>query len=476
MKRIVIASLILFLHTTYIMALSLGSDSNDQAGRQRAPENSRATPIKEKVNALVRPYLNSRSFSGAVLVARDGKIVVNKGYGMASYEYNVPVTTQTKFYVASISKSFTAAAVLLLQEKGLLNVNDPISRFIPDFPNGERITIHQLLTHTSGITNYITFPDFADLSKRFYTVEQVTDLFRNKPLIFQPGQRSSYSNSNYALLAYIIEKVSGLKYGEFLRTSFFDPLGMSDTGHPGYPNEIITHLASAYSPVGFREFETARYMDRSILIGAGSLYSTTTDLFKWIQGLAAGRVLKKNSLEQMFKDHTSGGRGYGWIIRNLWNRKVTAGNGWDGVGFAGDLMYFSSEGLTVIVLGNVNISSVTGEIAAGVSAIALREKSDTLKIDPAPISGQFAHRLTGKYKLGDDFFVPGTILDIVEKNGSLFEQQRNPDRLIGLIRISDLEFIHRSSWGRIKFKVDKKGETTGMLFYGRFEAAKLTEN
>lgn len=428
--------------------------------RQFADLSSKPT-LQNEIDLLVAPYLDSSSFSGDILVARNGKIVFNKGYGFANYEHAVPVKPQTKFYIASITKSFTAAAILLLQERGKLTVNDPVSRFIPDFTSGEQVTLHHLLTHTSGIADFLRFPDFFDVSKKQYTTEEAINLFRNKPLIFKPGERSAYSNSNYVVLAYIIEKVSGQTYSNFLKTNFFIPLGMTNTGQPNQSNELVPNLASGYGPAGFSEFETARYYDRSIMTGAGSLYSTTEDIAKWIEGLLAGRVLKKDSVEQMYK----GADTYSLPVRKFLNRDVIVVNGWDGAGFAGTLMHFINEGVTVVVLGNLNISTVAIDLANNVSAIALKEKAEPLKISKKTVSAELTHKLVGKYQLGDDFFVAGTIMEIVEKDGRLYEQTQNPSRLIGLIPLSDLEFIHRSSWGRIKFEINEKGEVSGLLFY-----------
>lgn len=431
--------------------------------------------LQSRIDALVVPYFDSSSFSGDILAIRNGQVLFNKGYGLADRERVVPITPQTKFYIASISKSFTAAAILLLQERGNLRVNDPVSRFINDFPNGERITIHNLLTHTSGIADYVRFANFAELSKRPYTTGEIIALFRNQPLLFNPGERSSYSNSNYVLLAHIIEKVSGLRYAEFLKLNFFKPFGMKNTGQPDASNQSVANLSNGYTTVGLHGFEAARYFDHSISTGAGSLYSTTEDIGKWIEGILAGRVLKKSSVEQMYKTHADGASGYSWSLGKLWNRDAIIENGWDGVGFAGTLIHFPTEKVTVVVLGNLNISSVTGEIANRVSALIMGENPEPLKIDREPVPAGLATRLVGKYKLGDDFFVPGTVIEIVESEGNLYEQQRNPDRLIGLIRISELEFIHRSSWGKVKFELDDKGEVTGMLFYGSFHASRLPQ-
>src|SRR3970040_1295413 len=157
--------------------------------------------IGAKVDFYVQPYLEGNNFSGAVFIARKGKVLVSKGYGMANYELGAPNTPRTKFHIASVSKPFTAAAIMILQERGLLSTDDPLTKFIPDYPNGDKITLHHLLTHTSGIPNVNDFPDYDRDSKFPHTTGNLVEMFKHQPLEFQPGERYRYSNSNYNLLA-----------------------------------------------------------------------------------------------------------------------------------------------------------------------------------------------------------------------------------------------------------------------------------
>jgi CubicO group peptidase (beta-lactamase class C family) len=174
--------------------------------------------IEAKVNAYVKLYLDVGGFNGNILIVENGKVLLSKGYGMANFELGVPNTPQTKFHLGSISKTFTAAAILLLEERGQLRVNDPLTKFIPDYPNGDKITLHHLLSNTWGIPNINNFPEYNTWSKFPHTPADLIEKFKNKPLDFQPGERGyTESNSNYNLLAYIIEKLSGKSYGEFLK-------------------------------------------------------------------------------------------------------------------------------------------------------------------------------------------------------------------------------------------------------------------
>ena len=249
-------------------------------------------------------------------------MLLSKGYGMANFELNVPNTPQTKFHLGSVSKTFTAAAIMILQERGKLNVHDPLSKYIPDYPNGDRITLHHLLTNTSGIPNVNNFPEYATQSKFPHTPSDLIPMFKQKPLDFEPGTRGyTESNSNYNLLAYIIEKLSGQTYGEFLKQNIFGPLGLRDTNHDGDASVLIANKASGYVPVGATSVENAPYLDWSIKTGNGSIYSTVEDLLSWDRALYAEKILKKSSLQQMFTEQ------YGWFYGKRLNRTVVRMNG-----------------------------------------------------------------------------------------------------------------------------------------------------
>ena len=187
--------------------------------------------LDARVDSYLAPYVKGKNFLGAVLVAQGDRVLVNRAYGAASYELQVPNSPETRFHIASVSKPFTAAAILLLEQRGMLHVSDPVSRFLPAFPNGQKITLQHLLTHTSGITNVNNLPEYATASRFAQTPATLIELFQSKPLGFEPGTKYEYSNSNYNILAFVIEQVSGKSYGEFLRENIFVPLGLQDTGH-----------------------------------------------------------------------------------------------------------------------------------------------------------------------------------------------------------------------------------------------------
>src|SRR5579884_3577971 len=177
-----------------------------------------------RMDQIVQSYVSSHEFMGAVLVARD-KIILSKGYGFANLEWNIPDSPQAKFRLGSLTKQFTAAAILLLEERGKLNINDPIRKYMPDAPPAwEKITFFHLLTHTSGIPGFTEFPDYPAKEPFATTPQKLVDRFRDKPLDFEPGTRWKYSNSGYVLLGYLLEKISGEAYAKFLRENIFTPL------------------------------------------------------------------------------------------------------------------------------------------------------------------------------------------------------------------------------------------------------------
>ncbi len=239
-----------------------------------------------------------KQFMGTVLVAQDGKVLLDKGYGFANLEWDIPNTPTTKFRLGSLTKQFTAASILLLEERGKLKIEDPVKKYMPDAPAAwDKITIFHLLTHTSGIPNFTGFPDYESTEAIPTTPEKLVARFRDKPLEFEPGTKWNYSNSGYVLLGYLLEKISGQKYSEFVQQNIFTPLGMKDSGYDSN-SAVIARRAAGYSrspngPVN------AGYVDMTIPFSAGALYSTTEDLLRWEQGLFGGKVLTAASLAKM---------------------------------------------------------------------------------------------------------------------------------------------------------------------------------
>src|SRR5262245_3493746 len=243
-----------------------------------------------RLDAIVQPYVQDKTFMGTVLVARGADVLLSKGYGSANLEWDIPNTPSTKFRLGSITKQFTAASILLLEERGNLKLDDPIRTYLQDAPDAwDRVRIFNLLTHSSGIPNFTSFPDYRALEPFETPLTKTIAAFRDKPLDFAPGEKMSYSNSGYLLLGYVIEKASGVSYEQFVRDNTCTPLSMKDSGYDSNA-AIIAHRAAGYTPSP-KGPVNAGFIHMSIPHAAGALYSTTEDLLRWEQGLFGGTIV-----------------------------------------------------------------------------------------------------------------------------------------------------------------------------------------
>jgi len=320
------------------------------------------------LDSVVEPYVSKGTFMGAVLVARGDQILLDKGYGSANLEWDVPNTPTTKFRLGSLTKQFTAASILLLEERGRLKIDDPVKKYLPDAPPAwDRITIFNLLTHSSGIPNFTGFPEYKSIEPFSITAEKLVAMFRDKPLDFAPGEKMSYSNSGYVLLGHLIERIAGLSYSSFVRENIFTPLGMADSGYDSN-SAIIPHRASGYSPLG-ATLTNAGFIHMSVPHAAGALYSTTEDLLKWERGLFGGKVLSANSLKRMTTAYKNN-YAFGLVVREENGRRTISHNG--GIeGFNTMLLYDPDQKVTVAVLGNVN-GTAPQDIALKLAALAVK--------------------------------------------------------------------------------------------------------
>src|SRR5262245_61530259 len=311
---------------------------------------TRQNSLENKLSAYVLPYVKSMNFSGAILVAKGGRILLRKGYGMADFQTGVKNTPQTSFPVGQLSESFTAAAILLLEQRGRLSVNDSLAKFVPDFPSGAKITIHGLLTHISGIPNVAELRDYEEKSRLPPRLDDIVNCLKSQPP--KSAQRAVYSccSSDYIVLAYVIEKASGKSYGEFLRENIFEPLGMKNSYHES-ARAGASQQASRYVASGPRDFESAPDLDWSILTGSGSLYTSVDDLYQWDRALYGEAVLNEASKRKMFSTHR-GAEGYGgWSIRSSARRSMTINQRAPGLG--ANIERFPDEDVCVILLSNV---------------------------------------------------------------------------------------------------------------------------
>lgn len=424
--------------------------------------NAPLPPPDKLADALFTRVFTNDAPGAAVLVAQDGKVLFEKGYGLADVSHGVRFAPETKSRIGSITKQFTAAAILKLQEQGKLSVQDKLSKYFPDFPRGDEVTLHHLLTHTSGIRSYTDKPGF--LAKVTSPVEpnDLIKSFQNDPYDFDPGKKWHYDNSGYFLLGRIVEKVSGESYSDFLRKNFFEPLGMTNTGvHRG--GLALEHEARGYQYTG-STFTNALDWDMSWAGGAGALYSTVEDLFRWNEGVFGGKVLKDSSLKAAWtpvkteenKDDDSGnGYGYGWFIGQMRGaREISHGGGLNG--FSSFLMRLPREHFTVAILANAQPGAPGADptqLAHLVTEIYLGEKLEprpTRQVNLA-VSADAFDALVGRYDYG------AAVLTVTKEGRHLYAQLGGQARY-EIYPKSETEFFWKVADAQVTFVKDDQGK------------------
>jgi CubicO group peptidase (beta-lactamase class C family) len=408
-----------------------------------------------RMEQIIQAYVPSK-FMGTVLVAQDGKVLLDKAYGFANLEWDVPNTPTTKFRLGSITKQFTAASILLLEERGKLKIDDPVKKYMADAPAAwDKITIFHVLTHTSGIPSLTSFPDFESHEAQAMTPEKLVEWFRDKPLEFEPGTKWNYSNSGYILLGYLIEKISGQSYSDFVQQNIFTPLGMRDSGYDSN-SAIIAHRAAGYTP-GKNGPINAGFVHMSIPFSAGALYSTTEDLLRWEQGLFGGKVLAAPSLARMttpFKQDYAFGLG---VSTNNGHKTISHNGGIEGFNTA--LTYYPDDKLVVAVLANLN-GPFAGQIAANLGKVAHGEKvvlpTERKEIKVSP---EILKQYVGTYELTPKFSLAITLED-----GQLISQGTNQEK-VPMFAESETMFFLKLVDAQIEFVKNEKGEVANLVLH-----------
>jgi CubicO group peptidase (beta-lactamase class C family) len=334
----------------------------------------------DEIDDSVKAQMDRRHIPGlALAVVREGKMMRAHGYGWADLELNVAVTTETVFEIGSITKQFTAVAILMLVEEGKLGLDENIRRYLDGLPEAwNNITVRHLLTHTSGLKSYNNLRGFE--ASKHLNCEQFIKALSEFPLDFPPGESWSYCNSGYNLLGFIIEKASGQSYWQFLDRRIFRPLGMTNSQSRDL-RTIIPNRASGY------EMEKERWINRDSdltdVFAAGAIVSTVLDLAKWEAALDSRRLLKRSSFDQMWTPvRLNSGKtypyGFGWRLDDDRAHK-NIGHSGSTSGFSSSLQRFPDDKLTVIVLCNSGEQGVASAVAREVAAMSipgLRDRSD----------------------------------------------------------------------------------------------------
>lgn len=398
----------------------------------------------------------------AVIVVKDGKTLFRQAQGMADLELGVPLQPDMVFRLGSITKQFTATAILLLAEDGKLAVQDRIEKYLPGYPtHGHTITIEHLLTHTSGIQSYTSIPGW--MTEKIIApmkVQEIIDGFKKEPMNFAPGERYLYNNSAYILLGAIIEKASGKSYEAFVKERIFGPLGMTSSYY-GSTEPIIPRRTPGYTAEG-DVVQNARYLSMTQPYAAGSLASTVDDLAKWDEALAAGKVLKPASLDQarkpyVLKNGEATGYGYGLAISTLRGLKSVEHGG--GIhGFSTYAISLPAERVYVAVLSNSDSPATDpGYLAKKLAALAAGKpfaEHSEVKLDASVLK-----RYVGVYRIDAN-----ATRTVSFDEGQLYTQRTGGQRL-AIRPSSETEFFYDKSFTHLTFVVDAAGKAVEMILY-----------
>ncbi len=421
--------------------------------------------FEEKAHELLNAYYQNGRFNGTVLVARDDKMLFQGGYGYKSMTTKIRNNVNTIFQIGSVTKQFTSAIILQLQQEDKLSVKDKLSKYFPGFPRGDDISIENLLHHTSGIYNYTMDREFMRDKITFpHSEDQMISLFREKPLNFEPGTQWAYSNSGYVLLGYVIEKVTGKPYETVMRERILTPLGMKRSGFD------FTNLKTSDKSTGYfvtpNGNEPSPIVDSTIAFSAGALYSTVVDLYKWDRAIYTDAILKKSSWNTTFTPALNK-YGYGWAIDSMFSKNYTAHGG--GIhGYASYIIRYPDEKAVIILLDNTG-SSQLDDIGRGLSAILFNqpykvpEKLKEIKVD-ATILQQYA----GTYELTPDFTISVRVAD-----GALKAQATGQQEFDLFAEKEDLFFLKVVD-AKVRFVKNDTGVVDKLILYqgGREMAGK----
>jgi CubicO group peptidase (beta-lactamase class C family) len=460
-----------------VLGPALAGAESPTANPAKAESSADSGP--DGVDAYVERYLRKRHAPGAsVAVIKDGKVLLSKGYGLADVELGVPATDKSVYQLASVSKTFTAAAVMLLVREGKLALADKVSQRLSDVPAAwEGVTIRQLLNHTSGIKSYTSVQDFNQRPRQDFSQREVLDFVAKAPLEFAPGEKWNYSNTGYFLLGMLIEKASGQSYAEFMAQRIFRPLGMQRT-RVNDLRAVIHDRARGYQWDG-RELKNGEYVSPTQPFSAGALVSTVQDLVKWDAALSAGKLLDQATLDEMWTPtplkEGQADYGYGWQLGKVNGRRLVSHGG--GIpGFSTQLSRFVDDGLTVIVLINSDGASAD-RLARGIAGYfvpALVEKPPEPIADADPPTTERLRALVEGAQRGA--LDPSQFT--AEANERLVPRIRaDRDQLAGFGRLQEfqllerqprddgLRLVYRATFAndvlRMAFALDKEGTVQG---------------
>ncbi len=403
----------------------------------------------------------------AVLVARGDTVLFRGARGEADIEAHTPLSPDQLFRIGSVTKQFAAVGVLKLVEDGRVKLDDPLSKYVPGYPGGDKITVLQLLNHTSGIKSYTAMPGYmAELIKRDLTTAQMIEVFKDHPVDFEPGSKWAYNNSGYVLVGAVIEAASGMPWYDYLDKALFKPLGMKNTGY-GHDPKIVARQVKGYS-FGGGKLGPMRTLSMTQPHAAGALVSTVDDLLKWNRALHEGRVLKEPTYRQMVTPvGAAAGRGYGFGIGSGPLRGVLALEHSGGIfGFTSQLTYLPGSDITVVVLENDDGAEGRegpGEIARRLAAAALGNPYPDAKA--VPVEASVLTAAEGIYRFDAE------TTRVLRVEGGRLTAQRGGGPRTPLTPIGPDDFLYEDGFNRLTLERDAKGAIAAMRFFQMGEGA-----
>lgn len=415
-----------------------------------------AQTISEKVDVLLNAYQKLYKLNGSVLVVK-GSEILNKGYGYKDATTKELNSNHTIFQIGSVTKQFTATLILKLNEQKKLSLQDKLSKYFLQFPNAEKISIEQLLTHTSGLFNYTNDEKFMENNSALpLSIDQFITFQKEKPLDFEPGEKYSYSNSGYMFLGYIIEKVSGMSYEKYLQQQIFTPLKMQHSGY-NYINLKNENKSEPYGKVVTGEFIKAELVHPSFSYSAGTIYSTTANLFKWAQSLTNNSIITKQSYTNATTARKSN-YGFGLVIDSIYNKKRIHHSG--GInGYSSYLLTIPEDSVYIVVLNNVETTNA-GKIGQEVLKV-LYNQSFTLPEEKVEIKLplETLQLYVGEYELAPTFKI------VITLENEMLRAQATGQPQFEIYPLKENRFFVKAVEAEIEFVKNADGKIEKMILY-----------
>jgi len=425
--------------------------------------------LAKRIDSVMSEVYKPGEPGAAIIVRKDGKTIFRKGYGTADLELGVPVEPDMVFRLGSITKQFTAVAVLMLAARGKLSLEDPITKYLPNVPTGGKaITVENLLTHTSGIKSYTNMAEWLPLWRKDMTPGEIIALSKDKPLEFEPGTRWNYNNTGYVILGALIEKLSGETYEDFVKAHIFDPLGMKHS-HYGSVEPVIPRRVPGYQK-GPDGFVNAPYLSMTQPYAAGSLVASVNDMAVWNDAVFSGKLVGKEWLDRAFTpyrlaDGESTGYGYGWFIGNdRGHRSIEHGGGING--FTSYEMTFPEDGLFICILTNSAAEGRGPEPRAVKIADAVLGRAEPER-KPVALAAADMDALTGVYENADKQ------ARYLTRDGDKLFSQRAGSPKNEIFAASPTEFFFADNPARIRVVKDAGGRVTGLRLEARIGPAEI---